>query len=457
MQSEDSSWRKDFLQGNFFGRKRSGSAENIAQVTQPIGNTSSVPTVNENQSIGTWKLIKGRVSQAMEDIKSSKTEGGNIKAELDGDDSDGDSATINSSISDDFNEAASFTVPVVSQPTLPRTINTDSDSDIEIDSDIHPPSIPETDRVILKKSPGNVPVRKRSTTDAILSKLNKKKEDCRLNSKSLLRHRKKNTPSPVRPPRKKDIEIESGIEITEEMSLSTVENETNDEGEAKNLTESSSNLQKVSTSESPNENSPIDKRLTPNNPGVVNAPHRSIFLFAFHNRGVLFIALTAVSCWALNVPPFIQGVLACLCSMWIAKTFFEIIGSLLNRTLSKALSDAGSCTPERGLFAIPNYDTMPVCSIPPVEDKKLKSYSGWMNEINNYDPTNYHISMTRSVFVKLDGSKLSISSTNARIPKRSMWNEQPIDRKSITFTKRCCYDLLGAHLEMCPKGLARKR
>lgn len=54
--------------------------------------------------MGTWKIIKGKVSQAMDDIKSSKQD----KQQTSGnqDDSDADSATINSSISDDFNDAA---------------------------------------------------------------------------------------------------------------------------------------------------------------------------------------------------------------------------------------------------------------------------------------------------------------------------------------------------------------
>lgn len=80
-----------------------------------------------------------------------------------------------------------------------------------------------------------------------------------------------------------------------------------------------------------------------------------------------------------------------------------------------------------------------------------------MNEIINYDPANYHTSMTRSVFIKLDGSMIRISNTNARIPKRAMWNEPIINRKNITFTRHRCYDLFGCRIEMCPRGLARKR
>lgn len=432
------------MQGNFFSRKRYGSSENVSQAT---GTTSSTSAASEVQSVGTWKLIKGRVSQAMEDIKSSKQESG--KTELNGDDSDADSATINSSISDDFNEAAVFHSVVASQPLpIPRTINTDSDSDIEIDSE----SIAETDSLNLKKSPVN---KRRSTTDAILSKIHKTKEEFRPHGKSLLRRRKKDSTQPVRTSRHKDIEIESGVEITEEMSLSVVENEKKDEEES---TTKESNV--PVTNDFPPVNTPIENVLANYPNSVTNSV--SLFQHALNHRGILFVALAAFSCWALNVPPFIQGVLACLCSITLFTKFCEAIGSLVNGSLSKVLSgggsDIGSCSPERGPFVIPNYDKMSVCAVPPVEEhKQLKTYEGWMNEINNYDPTNYHISMTRSVFVKLEGSKLSIASTNARIPKRSTWNEQPIDKKTVTFTKRCYYDLIGAHIEMCPKGLARKR
>lgn len=80
-----------------------------------------------------------------------------------------------------------------------------------------------------------------------------------------------------------------------------------------------------------------------------------------------------------------------------------------------------------------------------------------MNEINNYDPSNFHVSMTRTVHIKLDGAILKISNTKSRIPKRSMWNEKEIDKKKITFTQHRTYNLIDCRIEMCPTGLARKR
>lgn len=410
--------------------------------------TSSIPTANEVPSVGTWKLIKGRVSQAMEDIKSPKQDSG--KTDLNGDDSDADSATINSSISDDFNEAVAFHSAPTRQ-SLTRTVDTDSESDLE--GDLDAVGVAETDSANLRKSFCN---KKRSTANTILSKINKTKEEFRPHGKSLLRRRKRgeNSSSPVRPPRQKDIEIESGVEMTEEMSVSTAENVENDMDKEKTTVESN----EILTNDKPLINDANTQPTTTTISSDVATNTKSLVQFLFTHRGLCFVAIAAFSCWAFDVPPFVQGVLASLCSMILFGKFCLAISDFVNQSLSKVLSRSENAAPERGSFTIPNYDKMSVCAVPSVEEhKQLKIYSGWMNQINNYDPTNYHISMTRSVFVKLDGSKLSICSTNARIPKRSIWNEQPIDRKSITFTKRICYDLIGAHIEMCPKGLARKR
>lgn len=381
----------------------------------------------------------------MEDIKSSKQE--SSKTDLNGDDSDADSATINSSISDDFNEAiASTSAPTPTHQPIPRVNNTDSESDL----DSEPFCTAETDST--KKSTTN---KKRSAADAILTKMHKTKEEFRPHGKSLLRRRKRGSTPPVRPSHPKDSEIESGVEITEEMSLSpaAVEKVKSDEAE-----KSTNDSNEILTNDKP----PINDIIAqPTLEDADCSTHtKSLLQYVFNYRGLLFVLITAFSCYFFDIPPFIQGILTCLCSMISFSNVCEAIGRFINQSLSKTLSGFENKigSPERGSFAIPNYDKMPVCTVPPVgEHKLIKAYWGWMNEINNYDPTNYHISMTRSVFVRLDGSQLSISSTKARVPKRSIWNEQPIDIKSITFTNRRSYDLIGAHIEMCPKGLARKR
>lgn len=50
--------------------------------------------------------------------------------------------------------------------------------------------------------------------------------------------------------------------------------------------------------------------------------------------------------------------------------------------------------------------TWPILDAVPLEyfySKIANNFQGWMNEIDIYDPETYHITMTRSVYVKLEG------------------------------------------------------
>lgn len=104
------------------------------------------------------------------------------------------------------------------------------------------------------------------------------------------------------------------------------------------------------------------------------------------------------------------------------------------------------------------------------------SYTGWINEIKTYDPTDFHYSMTRTVFVKLDGSVLRLSSylrrsgSAERVSKRAIWSESvhlwhstdkddddDSTKKKISLTNHRYYDLFGCQVEMLPLGIARKR
>lgn len=402
--ADDSSWRKDFLQGSFFGRKRSGSIEST---TAPTTSSTTVTTIiaaatmssNATQQPlnsdtgGTWKLIKGKVSQAMEDIKSSKYDGkpsntppsNNVHiANEQMDDSDADSVTINSSFSEDLNDTPS-TYP----KTAAKCSYTDSDSDI--DADLLMMS-PDSDAYILKKSFDSLRSsgKKRSTRDTLLSKISKTKEEWRTAAaaKPMLRRRKK--PSETAANVTSSADIESGVEITEEMTLSaTIMAEKPTENPIK-----------------PTDTVPAEPFPSLPVPDIVEAPiiqppsHVLIIASYLYRYRVLVISIVAVAlCWLAAVPPFIQGIITCLCSM----TLFNAVYARFRNECIRRLTNWAN-TSEHVPFAIPNYAQMPVCEIPAIEEhQSLKSYSGWMNEINNYDPANYHSSMTRSVFVKLDG------------------------------------------------------
>uniref|UniRef100_A0A1A9WPX7 SMP-LTD domain-containing protein n=1 Tax=Glossina brevipalpis TaxID=37001 RepID=A0A1A9WPX7_9MUSC len=154
----------------------------------------------------------------------------------------------------------------------------------------------------------------------------------------------------------------------------------------------------------------------------------------------------------LPIHDFIRGILTCLLFISVVENIMKFFTGLIDHCFQ------GFNVRERTNFQIPDYSKMPICEIPAAKEyKTVKSYEGWMNEIDIYDPETYHITMTRSVYVKLEGSILNISNTNARLPKRALWNEAPVDLKAITFTAHRSYDLLGCRIELLPLGLARKR
>jgi len=175
--------------------------------------------------------------------------------------------------------------------------------------------------------------------------------------------------------------------------------------------------------------------------------HQGATTFAMPVLLSLFLILLMI----LPVPDFLRGVFATL--------LFFIVMDCCGGHLRVLLEDFLLTThPERVAFAIPNYKVMPICEIPAVEEHKtIKTYAGWMNELNSYDPNTFSFSLTRAVYVRLDGCILKMSGTNARIPKRRMWNEPPIDRHKILFTDHRSYDLRDCRIELLPLGLANKR
>ena len=199
---------------------------------------------------------------------------------------------------------------------------------------------------------------------------------------------------------------------------------------------------------------PTKSAMTPHQPSYLqllwpilcNAISGRSFCLCVALLGVLLV---------LPIPPFLQGVLTCLLSIVTIHTLYQTTCAVVSVVVSQGGSAEG---PQRVPFSIPNYDKLSVCEIPAAEEHvSLKSYSGWLNEIHSYDPNNYHLGMMKSVFVKLDGTRLKVSNVANRVPKRSMWNEVPIEKKHLIVTRNRTFDLRNCRVEMMPKGLARKR
>lgn len=150
------------------------------------------------------------------------------------------------------------------------------------------------------------------------------------------------------------------------------------------------------------------------------------------------------------LPNFILGFLNGLLAMYTV--------SFISKLFNHMFVPDGVQLPPQNLepVVIPDYSSMPILEVPPVKEyQPLKKYAGWMNEYPGvYDPSNYHISETQTVYIRLEGGTLRISHPRARIPKRAMWNER---RHRLRFSHQRIYNIAGCDVKLLPEGLARKR
>ncbi|XP_011648050.1 testis-expressed protein 2 [Pogonomyrmex barbatus] len=104
----------------------------------------------------------------------------------------------------------------------------------------------------------------------------------------------------------------------------------------------------------------------------------------------------------------------------------------------------------------PAHVIVPVLEIPAAEEHAVQErYEGWLNELPyTYDPHNYHVARTKSVFFSLEGGILRVMETRMKVPKRAVWDEP---KRKYKFTKKRVYNLASAKVELLPEGLTRRR
>lgn len=264
---------------------------------------------------------------------------------------------------------------------------------------------------------------------------------------------------------RKDVEIESGVEVLEDMIPQVMPDFLSQPlvgGSELNRAGFSDGIPLRDDLELPlNKMNPSTTSLSDPLPFIDATFSRPSSLFALRNAGSIsglsrlltlpFFVVASLLLFFAPMPDFLRGVFATLLLIICLDSWTAYIQFLFER---KWLNTR----PERVQFSIPNYLNMPILEIPAVEEHKtIKTYSGWMNEISSYDPNTFSFNLTRAVYIRLDGSVLKLSGTNARIPKRRMWNEPPIERCKVLFTDHRSYDLSEARIELLPLGLAKKR
>ncbi|KAH8415554.1 hypothetical protein KR222_004593, partial [Zaprionus bogoriensis] len=516
---------------------RSGSIEGVSPTSGGPNLLSALSTAaaagdsSSNASVGTWKLIKGKVSQTIEDIKSSKhhtappppptqparsssipiivAEPAAIGAVgwTNEPDSDTECITINTSVSEELEQQLKQPAP------------TNSDSEPEPEPLQHDSSSLGSGDVGATAAIGTERSRLRRGLAHIKSKVKAKQQAASMVKKEHLSH--SSSSSPVAPSSlrsnflrrrhhaseatqteastskearavadaaaelavsqssqlkgrivmaRKDVEIESGVEVLEDMipTASPDYDEEQPTGSDPTVTFRDRDSMLLHLSKPGSECDSL--------PTVSVAPQDAASLEpekqTARSLSSLRIAISAASSvvWRTRtvatpfvlvgsllmivltpIPDFLRGVLSTILLIFCIDSSSAYIRYFFEKYVLVT-------HPERTPFRIPNYDQMPICEIPAAEEHKtIKTYAGWLNEINSYDPLTFSFNLTRSVYVRLDGGILKLSGTNARIPKRRMWNEPPIDRSKILFTDHRSYDLRNARIELLPLGLAKKR
>ncbi|XP_055746230.1 testis-expressed protein 2 [Salvelinus fontinalis] len=79
---------------------------------------------------------------------------------------------------------------------------------------------------------------------------------------------------------------------------------------------------------------------------------------------------------------------------------------------------------------------------------------GWLNEMFEYDPETYHLSLTHSVFATLEGHCLRLDYPRNNISRRATYDEKPPE--AVVVSSRC-FQLRHSKVFLLPSELARKR
>ena len=81
-------------------------------------------------------------------------------------------------------------------------------------------------------------------------------------------------------------------------------------------------------------------------------------------------------------------------------------------------------------------------------------FQGWVNELDSYDPDDYHINKTHSIYIQLEGTILRLQRPRQNISRRAMWDDPHF---SAQFVHQRHFDLTGSKVYLKPDGLVKKR
>ncbi|XP_076627173.1 uncharacterized protein LOC143344722 [Colletes latitarsis] len=192
--------------------------------------------------------------------------------------------------------------------------------------------------------------------------------------------------------------------------------------------------------EQPRVNSSVFPKQT-NIKAILSQLIKQLICQATYRSVAVFIAVFCI----YYVTPLPEYLLGLLVGVFTTITFYNTV-TKLKRILTTLPDEKFICRPT----------IIPVLEIPAVEEHAvIERFQGWLNELPySYEPNNYHVARTKSVFFRLEGSILQIMETKIKIPKKAVWDES---KHKLKFIKRRVYNLNGAKVELLPHGLTRRR
>ncbi|KAL8579390.1 hypothetical protein ACOMHN_026755 [Nucella lapillus] len=205
-------------------------------------------------------------------------------------------------------------------------------------------------------------------------------------------------------------------------------------------TKQKKNVSQQEQCENPKTAAQTDKSL----PSVKSKPvwhFTSLSDYLTLRQQVMGVVFCSVTCAILPLPSFLSGLMiGCM------------VTSLCLTCYSYLMQPA--CIKEAPAL-IPLKD-LPPMEIPEIKEATLLDgiYKGWMNEVANYNPEEYHISQTMGVLVTLEGTKLRLQKPKKPIPKRAMYDE---NLTSPLFVEQRNFELKSGRVSLLPPGLIRKR
>ncbi|XP_046660797.1 testis-expressed protein 2 isoform X2 [Homalodisca vitripennis] len=173
---------------------------------------------------------------------------------------------------------------------------------------------------------------------------------------------------------------------------------------------------------------------------------RRVESFVYDWHIVVLPLIASLISWLTPLPQYIAGVLVGALGLLMLQKLVGLIRMVWGYTTSP-IEHFRSMLPlhEVPIFRRSVYES-------DIADTVLE---GWMNEYGKeYRPETYHVSLTETVYVTLDGTKLKLSSPRCKVPKRSLWNEP---RYKLLFNRERLYDITNCRVEIKPDNLIHRR